>query len=165
MIRLSVVLLLPFVLLLLLPSCSQGPASAPPDTRSADEKAISDGEVAWVADWKSKDIDKIVSHYADDAIFMEPAMPAMKGKEAIRSGQKVFLQDKNFNITFTTIRVEASKAGDLAYSHGTYAATMTDPKSNKPVSEIGKWVCVYRKQADGSWKSILDIDNPDGPAR
>ena len=164
MIRLSVVLF-PLGLIMLLTSCTQAPASAPPDTRAADEKAISDGEVAWVADWKSKDIEKIVSHYADDAIFMEPAIPAMKGKEAIRLGLRIFLEDKNFNITFTPTRVEASRAGDLAYSHGTYAAKMTNPKTNKPVSETGKYVCVYRKHNDGSWKSILDINNPDGPAK
>jgi uncharacterized protein (TIGR02246 family) len=162
MIRLSAVLLL-LGIILLLTGCTQ--ASAPPDTRAADEKAISDGEVAWVVDWNSKDIEKIVSHYADDAIFMEPAIPAMKGKEAIRLGLRVFLEDKNFNITFTPTRVETSKAGDLAYSHGTYAAKMTDPKTNKPVSETGKYVCVYRKHNDGSWKSILDINNPDGPAK
>ena len=92
-------------------------------------------------------------------------MPAMKGKAAIRSGLKMSLEDKNFTITFTPTRVEASRAGDLAYSYGTYAATMTDPKTNKPVSETGKYVCVYRKQADGSWSSILDIDNADGPAK
>ena len=164
MIRLSAALL-PLALILSLTSCTQAPASAPPDTRAADEKAISDGEVTWVADWKSKDIEKIVSHYADDAIFMEPAIPAMKGKEAIRSGLKFFLEDKNFDITFTTTRVEASKGGDLAYSHGTYAATMTDLTTKKPVSEIGKYVCVYRKQPDGSWKSVVDINNPDGPAK
>jgi hypothetical protein len=77
---------------------------------------------------------------------------------------KVYLEDKNFDITFTTIRVESSKAGDLAYSHGTYVDKFTDPKTNKPVSETGKYVCVYRKEADGAWKSILDINNADGPA-
>jgi uncharacterized protein (TIGR02246 family) len=150
---------------MLLTDCKQAPDSAPPDTRAADEKAIADGEVAWGADWKSKDTEKIISHYADDAIFMDPAIPAMKGKEAIRSGLKVYLEDKNFDITFTTTRVESSKAGDLAYSHGTYADKFTDPKTNKPVRETGKYVCVYRKQADGSWKSILDINNADGPAK
>ncbi len=138
---------------------------APPDTRAIDEKAITDGEAAWVADWKSKDLEKIVSHYADDAIFMTAGMPAMKGKDATRAGMKAFLDDKDFALSFTPTRVEASKGGDLAYSHGTYTATLTNAKTKKPFTEIGKYVAVYRRQADGSWKAILDIDNADAPAK
>jgi len=152
------------VFALLLAGCAQAP-QGPPDTRAADQKAISDGEIAWVADWKSKDIEKIVSHYADDAILMETGMPAMKGKEAIRSGLKVFLDDKNLALTFAPTSVEASKSGDLAHSYGIYTATITDAKTGNPVTETGKYVCVYRKHSDGSWKSILDINNPDAPPK
>jgi uncharacterized protein (TIGR02246 family) len=163
MVRLSVVGSV-VVFFLSLTGCTQTPHD-PSDTRAADQKAISDGEIAWVADWKSKDIEKIVSHYADDAILMETGMPAMKGKEAIRSGLRVFLADKNLALTFAPTGVEASKGGDLAHSYGTYTATMTDAETGNPVTETGKYVCVYRKQSDGSWKSILDINNPDAPAK
>jgi len=154
-------------LFLLLTSCTQTPPAAQtqPDTRAADQKAITDGETMWIADWKSKDIEKIVSHYADDAIFMEPGMPQMKGKDAIRAGLKMFLSDKNFVLSFTPTNVEASKGSDLAYSYGTYTAIVTDAKTRKPVNDTGKYVCVYRKQSDGSWKAVLDINNPDGPAK
>ena len=40
----------------------------------------------------------------------------------------------------------------------------TGPKK-KPVTEMGKYVEVYRKQTDGSWKVIEDINNPDAPAK
>jgi uncharacterized protein (TIGR02246 family) len=153
------------VLFLSFTGCTQTPPAAPPDTRAADQKAISDDEVAWVADWKSKDLERIVSHYADDAIVMEPGMPEMKGKDAIRAGTKAFLSDKNFALSFTPTSVEASKGDDLAYSRGTFTATMTDAKAKKPVTETGKYVTVYRKQADGSWKAILDINNVDAPAK
>ena len=42
---------------------------------------------------------------------------------------------------------------------------MTDPKTKKLVTETGKHVTVYREQADGSWKAILDIDNAGAPAK
>ena len=58
---------------LLLAGCSQAPPPAPPDTRAADEKIIRDGEVAWMQDYASKDVEKILSHYADDATLMVPA--------------------------------------------------------------------------------------------
>jgi ketosteroid isomerase-like protein len=31
----------------------------------------------------------------------------------------------------------------------------------KPVTTKGKYVVVWKKQADGKWKVIEDIDNPD----
>jgi hypothetical protein len=58
-----------------------------------------------------------------------------------------------------------NKGGDLASSHGRYTSAMTDPKTKKLVTETRKHVTVYRKQADGSWKAILDIDNADAPAK
>jgi hypothetical protein len=42
--------------------------------------------------------------------------------------------------------------------------TMTNPKTKKPVTEKGKYVTVYKKQADGTWKAIEDINNADAPA-
>jgi uncharacterized protein (TIGR02246 family) len=160
-----VVLILP--VFLCLTACTQvpNPTATPPDTRAADQKAIAELETAFVADWSSKDLEKILRYYADDAIVMEPNMPAMKGKEAIRSGVKQFLADRNFSLNWSPTAVEPSKSGDLAYVYGTWTATVTDPKSKKPITDKGKYASIYRKQTDGSWKVTLDINNSDLPAK
>ncbi len=36
--------------------------------------------------------------------------------------------------------------------------TMTNPKTKKPVEDKGSYVTVYKKQADGNWKAIEDIN-------
>ena len=141
--------------------CTQAPPPAPPDTRAADEKAIRDGETAWAADWATKDLEKIASHYADDATLLIPDAPLAKGKDEIRKTLKVFTDDPKASLTFTTSTAEVAKSGDLAYTQGTYTMTYTDPKRKKPVTEKGKYVTVYKKQADGSWKAIQDINNED----
>jgi uncharacterized protein (TIGR02246 family) len=142
-----------------------GCASAPPspDTRAADEKAIRDGEAAWVAEFKAKDLDKIVGHYADAATFMSPGEPIAKGKDAIRAGLSSLLADKNFALSFSATTVEVAKGGDLAYSQGTYAMTVTNPKTKRPVSDAGAYVTVYSK-AGGDWKAIEDINTSGPPA-
>jgi uncharacterized protein (TIGR02246 family) len=150
-------------LLLLMAGCAQTPPP-PPDTRAADEKIIRDGEAAWSSDWAAKDLEKIVSHYADDATVMVPDAAMMKGKDAIRTGMKKFLADKNLSMRFITASVEVSKSGDLAYTQGTYTLKQTNPKTKKAVTEKGKYVTVYRKQADGSWRAVEDISNADAPA-
>jgi uncharacterized protein (TIGR02246 family) len=150
-------------LFLLLAGCSDAPAP-PADTSAADQKAIKDGEVAWTADMAAKNIDKLVAHYTDDAALLAPDMPIMKGKDAIRTGLTAMFADPNASLSFTTTDVQVAKGGDLAYSQGTYSMTMSNPKTKKPETEQGKYVTVYKKQADGSWKAVEDINNADAPA-
>jgi uncharacterized protein (TIGR02246 family) len=144
--------------------CSQAPPPAPPDTRAADEKTIRDNETAWSNEWGMKDADKILAHYADDASLMIPNMPVAKGKDAIKTALTGMLSDKNLALSFAASTAEVSKSGDLAYTQGTYTLTMTNPKTKKPVTEKGKYVTIYKKQSDGSWKAIEDINNADAPA-
>ena len=52
--------------------------------------------------------------------------------------------------------------GDYAIETGNYELTAT-PKGGKPVTEKGKYITVWKKQADGSWKIYRDIANSDSP--
>ena len=145
---------------LLVFGCSTVPATAP-DTRDADIRAVKDVEAAWSKDTATKDIDKFVSYFADDASGLYPGMAIVNGKQAIKAGLAPIMADPNFALSFQSTRMEASKGGDMVYSQGTYAMTMTDPKTKKPMTEKGKYLTVYRKQADGSWKAIADTFNSD----
>jgi len=49
----------------------------------------------------------------------------------------------------------------MVYSQGTYTLTMTNPKTKKPLTDKGKYLTVYTKQADGSWKVAADTFNSD----
>jgi len=147
-------------LLALTVACS----STPPDTREADAKAVRDRDVAWSNDMASRDIDKIVRYYAPNAALLVPNVPAIVGKDAIRSALKPLVDDPNFSLTFQPTTVEASKGGDFVYTQGTYSQTNTDPKnSKKTVSDKGKYVEVWRKQADGNWLAVEDMINSDLP--
>jgi uncharacterized protein (TIGR02246 family) len=151
-------------LVIFLAGCSDTP-TPPADTSAADQKAIKDGEVAWSNEWGAKDLDKIMGHYADDAAVLVQDMPIMKGKDAIRSGLGGLLADKNLALSFTTSETVTSKGGDLAYTQGTYTMTMTNPKTKRAETETGKYVTIYKKAADGSWKAVEDVDNADAPAK
>ena len=157
-----IVRLTPLALALLLFGCAQAPP-APPDTRAADEQAIRDMETAWVKEFAAKDMDKIVAHYADDGTVLLSNAPTMVGKDAIRAGLKDAIADPTFTVDLKTVKVEVSK-DNLAYSQGTYSTKATDAKTKKLVAETGRYVEVYKKQADGSWKIVEDINSPDAPA-
>jgi len=39
--------------------------------------------------------------------------------------------------------------------------TVTDPKTKQPITDKGKYLTVYMKQPDGSWKAVADTFNSD----
>ena len=139
---------------MILASCEK---PAPPDTREADAKAITELEDNWSTVMGTKDAAKFASYYAPDASLYVTGLPAMHGAEGISEGLKKFMADPNFSSTFKTSKVHVAKSGDLACSEGTYAQTATDPASKKKVSEKGNYVTCWMKQADGNWKAITDI--------
>jgi ketosteroid isomerase-like protein len=89
----------------------------------------------------------------------------LTGIEAIKAALKPMVGDKNFSISFASTKVEVSKASDLGYTQGAYTMTKTDPKTKKVLTEKGKYVTVYKKQANGGWKAVADIFNADAPAK
>ncbi len=143
--------------------CAGCGAPPPADTRAADVQAVKDLEAAWWKDAATKDVDKFVSYYADDASVLMPHMPALTGKAAIRADIAHMMSDPNYSLSFHADRIEAARGGDMVYTQGTYRATMTDPKTGQPVTETGKNVAIYRKQPDGSWKCVVDMGNSDPP--
>jgi len=58
----------------------------------------------------------------------------------------------------------ASADGDLGYTLGTWQSTHYNAKGQGQVA-TGKYVTIWRKQADGSWKVVFDGGNPDTKPR
>ena len=142
----------------LLAGCS---GSAPTANTAAEIKALKDTEVQWNKDYESKDAAKLAAHYTEDAILMAPGEPAAKGKGAISKALADMVADPALKLSFATVNVEISKAGDLGYTQGTFTMTMTDPATKKVVNSKGTYLTVYRKGPDGTWKAVQDAAIPD----
>ena len=127
------------------------------DTHDADVAALKANETQWVQDYASKDIDKLMAHYADDAVLMVPGEPAASGKDAIRTSMKLMLTDPALSLKFEPSKVEVAKSADIAYTQGSYTLSLTDPQTKQLVNDHGSYVTTYRKQPDGSWKAVVDI--------
>ena len=109
-------------------------------------------------------MDKIASFYADDASVFAANMKMVTGMADMKPAIKGFL-DMNFSFqNGPSIKVDVSKAGDMAYAQGTQTSKFSDSKTKKVMMEEDKWVTVFKKQADGSWKAVADIFNADAPA-
>ena len=150
-------------LALLAVGCSNAPAPTPTpaDTRAADVQAVKDIETAWSKDANSKDADKWASYLAEDGSGLYPGGATLNGRAAVKAAMAPYFADPNFSLNFQSTRAMASKGGDMVYSQGTYTMTMTNPKTKKPMTDHGKYLTVYTKQADGSWKAAADTFNSD----
>ena len=145
-------------LLLLASACNQ---QTPADTRAADESAIRDLDAKWSKTAAANDLEGTVSYYSDDASLLPPNAPIATGKQAIRAVWASLL-GPDVAVSWQVSKVEVSRSGDLAYVMGVYMLTLKDSQG-KPVTDHGKLVEVWKKQADGKWKSVADIFNSDLP--
>jgi uncharacterized protein (TIGR02246 family) len=144
-------------------ACSNSGTKTPaqsPDTRAADEAAIRATVIEWSKAAQAKDVNKAVSFYADDAMQFIDKGPLVTGKDNIRTVWEQMLAQPGPGLTFATTGVEVAHSGDMAYEYGIYDFA-TEDKKGKIIDEKGKYVVVWKKQADGSWKVAADIDNRD----
>jgi len=140
-----------------------GCGASTPDTHDADVKAIKDFEAQWNQDFAAKNLDKMMGNYTSDGDLLSSNAPIASTLDARRGAFKAMLDDPNFHLQFAATKVEVAKSGDIAYTQGTYTMTLTDPATKQPVTDKGKYVTVYKKQADGGWKAVEDIQNTDLP--
>ncbi len=136
---------------------------APQVDVEAEQAAIRDMAIEWVNAANAKDVERMVSGFTDGASVLPPNAPIATGKEAIRKVWSELAEMPGLSESTQVTKVEVSRMGDLAYSFGTYESTSNDPEGT-PVTERGKWVAVYEKQPDGSWKAVVDIWNSEQPA-
>jgi uncharacterized protein (TIGR02246 family) len=131
------------------------------DTKSSSaEKAIRDLDTAWSQAAQSKDLEKMVSYYADDASALPFNAPIATGKDLIRQLWSALMAKPGFSLTFAPTRITVAKSNDLAYEAGTFELKMNDAQNN-PTTTNGKYVVCWKKQPKGDWKVEYDIFNTD----
>lgn len=140
-------------------ACSQPQA---PDNRAADAAAVQKADADWSAAAQAHDADSWVAFYADDAVVLPPNDKMATSKDAIRKTITDLLALPGLSVSWQTTKAEAARSGDLAYTYGTYELTSNDAKG-RPASDHGKYSEVWKKQADGSWKCIVDMWSSDLP--
>ncbi len=120
-------------------------------------------DAAWSrAASEGRDIERVVSYWADDAMVLPPGSPPIVGKSAIRKFVAESFRTPGFNISWKTTDVVVARGGDVAYSTGTNRVAVSGP-DGKPVVVSGKAVAVWRRDKEGAWRCVIDIWN-DSPS-
>jgi len=106
----------------------------------------------------------LASFYADDAILMFANMPAVRGHDAIVKafgGMAASMKVSAFKLTTQDVIV----TGDYAIETGSFDMTSQASKGGKPTHDVGKYLVLWKKQPDGSYKMLRDIENSDQPMK
>ena len=127
-----------------------------------DVTAVNGVRDAWAAAWKSGNAANLAALYDENALHAANHEASLQGTIALASSYGAqFGQVTPTNLVLNSDRTEVS--GDLAYDFGTFQYSVTPKNGGAPVSDSGRYLVVLKKQADGTWKIVADMDNSASP--
>ncbi len=110
---------------------------------AADGQAIRQVSSELETDFNAKDLDKILSLYADNSVFMPPNKPLLRGRDPLKSFYNGLLSGGSHDLKLTVEDVAGD--GQLAYESGMYEMMNGDRHDR------GKFLFVLRNVA-GTWR-------------
>ncbi len=136
-------------------------------TTEADIGNINKASEEFVAAARANDTEELVSLYAADAVLMSPNEPVSKGSEGIQTWMQSFF-DQFTMVDFNISAQDVVVTGDWAFRRGNFAMTVSPIVGGEQMQDLGKFVDIWQRQSDGSWKIYWNIiwnsDNP-SPSR
>lgn len=121
-------------------------------------KALLDAEGELAKEAISKGAAEALLSHADEQVrvFRSDSFP-VTGKTTAREALKA----KTSSVTWHADKTGAARSGDLGYVYGTYEAR-ANAADAKP-TEQGHYLRIWKRQASGEWRVVLDITNPVRP--
>ncbi len=108
---------------------------------------------------RDQEMDAMVREfYADDAVFMPPNREEVRGTGALLEYWRARPDEGLLELELEPVHIESS--GALAYEVGRYTSILR-PRHGALLQDYGKYLAVYRRQADGGWKAVADTFNSD----
>ncbi|MGH1478828.1 MAG: YybH family protein [Geminicoccales bacterium] len=100
----------------------------------------------------------VAAHYTDDAVLLPPNTPRIEGREGIQGVWQGLIDADVRNVALTTQEVDVF--GDVANEVGTISATAPS-EDGRRAPLTGKYVAVWKRGGDGTWRMRRDIWNFD----
>ena len=123
-----------------------------------DEQAIRKLTEAWLAAVRAKDSRRLAGMVTDDAVFLPPGFPPIRGRPAVETMYRSFFPQ--FSSVEQTVSIEEVQvAGDWAFAWGTEQFTLVPRAGGAPIEIEGKGMSILKRQPDGSWKFARGINN------
>ena len=128
-------------------------ACAAGDDQSAEEARLMQTSRDWSEAMQSRDLDRIMEFYADDAVILSPGEPERRGKAAIRDHLQASFEVPGFAVRWTPVGAQVAASGDLGYLVGLQKATARLNGLGAPVAFDLRITEIYGRQ-NGVWKML-----------
>lgn len=125
---------------------------------NAELEALIATDEAWSA--SVTNTNEFLSFFSDEALFMPAGAPLAQG-DAIRVTWEQLVSNPGFALEWSATSAEIAKSGELGYTVGSFKLALD--QDGVSMVTVGKYVTVWTKQDDGSWKVQVDCFNADGP--
>jgi ketosteroid isomerase-like protein len=138
-------------------SCMVRAAGAQTGKLSASARAgIDGGNQAWIAGVKAGDVARIIATYTEDAVDCGPTGECITGRSLIEQHMAAQLAKRGRARTASVRSLGATQQGDFVYEWGQAEATFEGGQQL-----VDKYLTVWRKQTDGSWKIFRNLVMPE----
>ena len=138
-------------------ACSSVPHATTADQRERLDRIRRETEAAE----NESSVERMRVHMAEDVVMMAPNMPAVTGAANAGQAMRQFFAAFDVQIQYTSSEIVV--AGDWAFDRGVYRQTLTPRQGGTPLQETGKYLWVYRRTPEGSWKQARVIWNSSDP--
>ena len=105
-------------------------------------------------------VDALMAQFSDDANVLAPDMPMAKGLEESRAVFAAMEAMPGYSLTWSPSAGDVD--GDLGYTVGAYHIELQGANEN-PLAIDGKYMTVWKRQSDRTWKVAVDMFNANGP--
>lgn len=127
---------------------------------AAVRKAIEEGSAKWTEAYNRGDAAGMAALYTEDAKAMPPNGEMVNGRQGIQDLLNGAMQMGVKDVKLNTVDVGGS--GNTAYAIGNYSLTI-QPEGQAGMTDSGKYVIIWKRQVDGTWKLHVDIWNSNIP--
>jgi len=98
--------------------------------------------------------------FAGDGVLLGNGKAPLVGKVAIE--KFATWSPRDYQLTWTPTDAVMGPSGDMGYTWSHYEGHAKDANGN-PVETSGRFITIWSKQPDGSWKVVLDAGADDPP--
>ena len=130
--------------------------------RSKAVDALRAADAAWLKAFTARNLDKSVEFCDEDSSMLVPNAPIATGKKAIAKLIAAGFALRDYKLSWHPNKAGVARSGELGYTSGKYKVSFKDPTGNTN-SDKGKYLMVWRKEANGGWKVLFDMNNSDLP--
>jgi len=121
-------------------------------------KAIDKGNAQWIDAWDKADAALIAGLFAPDGVMLGSNSKFFKSPKQVLEHLKAVMEGAGKGVKATVTTVDLWLDGDTAYETGRYSYKFQE--KDQPVTEEGRYVTIWKRQTDGSWKIVMDVGVP-----